>query len=44
MDNDNIVAVFNEIYDKYYKKIFAYFRKDFGWLTKVLESQLGSIS
>ena len=30
MDNDNIVAVFNEIYDKYYKKIFAYFRKDFG--------------
>ena len=30
MDNDNIVAVFNEIYDNYYKKIFAYFRKDFG--------------
>lgn len=30
MDNDNIVTVFNEIYDKYYKKIFAYFKKDFG--------------
>lgn len=30
MDNDNSVVIFNEIYDKYYKKIFAYFKKDFG--------------
>lgn len=30
MNNDNIVLIFNEIYDEYYKKIVRYFHKDFG--------------
>lgn len=30
MSNDNILIIFNEIYEQYYKKILNYFRKDFG--------------
>lgn len=29
MKEDNIAALFGEIYDKYYKKIFRFFRRDF---------------
>lgn len=29
MNDQNIAALFGEIYDKYYKKIFRFFRRDF---------------
>lgn len=29
MNDDNIARLFGEIYEKYYKKIFRYFRRDF---------------
>ena len=29
MKEENIAALFGEIYEKYYKKIFRFFRQDF---------------
>lgn len=29
MNNDNCVTIFNELYDEYYHKVLAYFKKDF---------------
>lgn len=29
MNNDNCVTLFNELYDEYYHKVLAYFKKDF---------------
>nr|MDE5985434.1 hypothetical protein [Eubacterium sp.] len=28
--NENCVTAFNDIYDKYYKKVLSYFKKEFG--------------
>lgn len=28
---DNILQLYNEIYDEYYKKVFAFFRRDFSY-------------